>query len=63
MEDPASAPELGRSPGGGNGNLLQYPCLENSMDRGDWWASIGAWRVPWTEDSGRLVDGVAKSQT
>ena len=25
---------LGRSPGGGNGNPLQYPCLENSMDRG-----------------------------
>jgi len=27
-------PGLGRSPGGGNGNLLQYPCLENPMDRG-----------------------------
>ena len=31
-----SIPELGRSPGGGIGNLLQYSCLENSMDRGDW---------------------------
>ena len=33
-------PGLGRYPGGGNGNLLQYSCLENSMDRGAWWASV-----------------------
>ena len=32
-------PGSGRSPGGGNGNLLQYSCLENSMDRGAWWAT------------------------
>ena len=32
-------PGLGRSPGGINGNLLQYPCLENSMDSGAWWAT------------------------
>ena len=31
-------PGLGRSPGEGNGNLLQYSCLENPMDRGAWWA-------------------------
>ena len=31
-------PGLGRSPGEGNGNPLQYSCLENSTDRGDWWA-------------------------
>jgi len=30
-------PRLGRSPGEGNGNLLQYSCLENPMDRGTWW--------------------------
>ena len=30
----------GRSPGGGNGYPLQYSCLENSMDRGAWWATI-----------------------
>ena len=30
---------LGRSPGGGHGNPLQYFCLENPMDRGTWWAS------------------------
>ena len=30
---------LGRSPGGGNGNPLQYSCLKNSMDRGAWWAT------------------------
>ena len=32
-------PGLGRSPGVGNGNSLQYSCLENSMDRGAWWAT------------------------
>ena len=39
---------LGRSPGEGHGNSLQYSCLENPMDRGAWWA---------------IVCGVAKSQT
>ena len=43
-----SIPGLGRSPGDGNGNPLQYSCLENPMDRGAWWAT---------------VRGVAKSQT
>ena len=33
-------PGLGRSPGGGNDNPLQYSCLENSMDRGSWWATV-----------------------
>ena len=33
-------PGLGRSPGGGNGNSLLYSCLENSMDRGVWWATV-----------------------
>ena len=46
--DLGSIPELGRSPGEGNGNPLQYSCLENSMDRGGWWAT---------------VHGVAKSPT
>ena len=31
---------LGRSPGGGNGNALQYSCLEKPMDRGAWWATV-----------------------
>ena len=34
--DPGSIPGLGRSTGEGNGNPLQYPCLENLMDRGAW---------------------------
>ena len=46
--DPGSMPELGRFPGEGNGNPLQYSCLENPMDRGAWQAT---------------VNGVAKSQT
>ena len=41
-------PGSGIFPGEGNGNLLQYSCLKNSMDRGAWWAT---------------VHGVAKSQT
>ena len=36
--DPGSIPGLGRCPGYGNGNPLQYSCLENSMDKGAWWA-------------------------
>ena len=35
-------PVLGRSPGIGNGNLLQYSCLGNPMDRGAWWATVHA---------------------
>ena len=43
---PASAEDLdlipgsGRSPGGEHGNLLQYPCLENPMDKGAWWVTV-----------------------
>ena len=43
-----SIPGLGRSPGVGNGNPLQYSCLENFMGRGAWWASF---------------HGITKSQT
>ena len=46
--DSGSVTGLGRSPGVGNGNPLQYSCLENSIDRGAWWPT---------------VHGVAKSQT
>ena len=46
--DPGSIPELERCPGVWNGNLLQYSCLENSIDRGAWWAT---------------VHGIAKSRT
>ena len=40
VRDSGSIPGLERSPGGGNGNPLQYSCLENPMDRGVWWATI-----------------------
>ena len=52
---PASAghlgliPGLGRSPGEGQDNPLQYSCLENSMDRGAWWATVH--RVPKESDT------------
>ena len=39
-EDVSSVPGSGRSPGVGNGNALQYSCLENSMDRGAWSAMV-----------------------
>ena len=39
-EDLGLIPGLGRSPGEGNGNPLQYSCLENSMDRGAWQATV-----------------------
>ena len=40
LRDEGSVPGLGRSLGGGHGNPLQYSCLENPMDRGDWWATV-----------------------
>ena len=46
--DLGSIPELGRSPGEGNSNPLQYSCLENPTDGGAWWAT---------------VQGVSKTQT
>ena len=46
--DPGSVPGLGRSPGEGNGNPLQYSCLENFMDRGALWT---------------IVHGIEKNQT
>ena len=38
--DSGPIPGLGGSPGEGNGNSLQYCCLENPMDRGAWWATV-----------------------
>ena len=38
--DAGSILGLGRSPTAGNGNLLQYSCPKNSMDRGAWWATV-----------------------
>ena len=40
--DTGLVPGLGRSPGGGHGNPLQYFCLENPMNRGAWWATVQA---------------------
>ena len=38
--DAGAVPGSGRSPGEGNGNLLQCSCLENPIDRGAWWATV-----------------------
>ena len=40
LRDAGLTPGLGRSSGGGNGNPLQYSCLENPMDRAAWWATV-----------------------
>ena len=44
--EPGSVPGLGRSPGEGNGNPLQYSCLGNPMDGGAWWATEELGGVP-----------------
>ena len=41
-------PGLERSPGDGHGNPLQYPCLENPMDIGAWWATVHGVAKSWT---------------
>ena len=40
-------PGLGKIPGEGNGNPLQYSCLENSMDKGAWWATVHGVAKSW----------------
>ena len=40
IRDMASIPGSGRCPGGGHGNILQYSCLGNPMNRGAWWATV-----------------------
>ena len=45
--DPGLIPGLGKSPGEGNGNPLQYPCLENLMDRGALWAAVHGVAKSW----------------
>ena len=48
VEDVSLIPGSGRSPGEGNGSPLQYSCLENSMDRGAWWATVHGVTKSWT---------------
>ena len=50
IRDVGSIPGLGRTPGGGgHGNPLQYSCLESSMDRGAWWATVHRIAKSWTQ--------------
>ena len=76
-EDTGSVPGWGRSPGEGNGNLLQYSCLENPIDRGTWLVTVHGvtkrqtWlnrrcmlRYNWQElIKPRLVPGIIKNRT
>ena len=62
--EPGSIPGLGRSPGEGNAYPLHYYCLENSMDRGAWQATVhGSQRVKhnWVTDTFTFI-GLNKSQ-
>ena len=47
IRDVGFIPGLGRSRGGGNGDPLQYSCLENSMHRGVWWVTVHAVTKSW----------------
>ena len=49
LQDSGSIHELRRSPRGGNGNPFQYSCLEDSMDRGAWWATVHGVEFDMTE--------------
>ena len=49
VRDASSIPGSGRSPGGGRGNPLQNSCLENPMDRIDWWAAVHRVARSWTQ--------------
>ena len=51
-----SIPGLGRSPGEGNDNPLQYSCLENSMDGRTWWATYSPWGHKESDTTERLHD-------
>ena len=53
--DEGSIPGSGRSTGEGNGNPLQYPCLENLMDRGIWKATVCGVAKQWTQLSKRAT--------
>ena len=46
--DPGLIPELSRFSGEGNGYPFQYSCVENSMDRGAWWAAVHGVTKSWT---------------
>ena len=48
VRDAGLIPGLGKSPGGGHGNSVQYSCLENPMDRGAWWAMVHRVSKSWT---------------
>ena len=49
IRDMGSVPGLEKSPGGEHSNPLQYPCLENPMDRGTWWATVHGVTKSWTQ--------------
>ena len=53
--DTGLIPGSGRSPGVGNGNLIQYSCLENSIDRGSWQATVHGVAQSQTSEAGKVL--------
>ena len=49
LRNEVSVPGSGRSPGGGHGNLVQYSCLENLMDRGAWQDTVHGVAKSWRQ--------------
>ena len=60
--DLGSIPGSGRSPGEGNGNPLQYSCLQNSMDGGAWWATVHGVTRSWTRLSDFMHEQLSTAQ-
>ena len=56
IRDAGLIPGSGRSPGEGIGNLLQYSCLGNPIDRGAWWARVHRISKSWTHEQVKQLD-------
>ena len=63
VRDTGSIPGLGRSSGEGNGNPLQYSCLENPMDRGTWWTTVHRVKKSWIRLKQLSMQGRIHSST
>ena len=61
--DAGSIPGLGRSPGEGTSYPLQYSCLGNSVDRGDWWATVRGVTKSWTRLNTQHTHNILQSNS
>ena len=63
VRDMGSTPGLGRSPGEGHGNPLQYSCLENPVDQGAWWTTVHRAAKSWAQLNQLSVHTRARAHT